>query len=98
VRRVDVTDPAELAALRARVRATVTGTQPVSALSPADAALASLVVVGHVPDTVNRQERRAHADRITALGERGGAAVPALAGILRQIRIARAAAQSSYGG
>jgi hypothetical protein len=98
VRRIDVVHPTELAALRARVRDVVLINRSVNAVPVADAALVSLAIAGEVRGTLDRRERRAHADRITALSKRGGEAVPALRDVMRQVKAARAAAAAAASG
>lgn len=55
------------------------------------------VSVAELNRVLPRRDRREHKDRITAFTERGGAAVPALKQVLRQLRMSRVAAATGGG-
>ena len=71
---------------------------PVSEVDPSAAALAALVATAELNTVISRQDRRRYRERIEELGERGGAAVPALRKVLREVRAARTAAVSAASG
>lgn len=71
---------------------------PVSEVDPSAAALAALVATAELNTVISRQDRRRYRGRIEELGERGGAAVPALRKVLREVRAARTAAVSAASG
>jgi Golgi phosphoprotein 3 (GPP34) len=95
--RITLTDPAQVAVLRESVREAVRGSRPVSTVSTEDATLVALVAVGELGTVLSGQDRRAHKARIAEFDERGGAAVPVLRRVLRQIKAARAGAYASGG-
>jgi Golgi phosphoprotein 3 (GPP34) len=61
------------------------------------AALVALAAAGQLTAAVSAKDRRAHAARISALGARCGQGVPALTRVIKQARMARAAAYSGGG-
>jgi hypothetical protein len=87
--RITVHDPAQVTALRDRVRRIVHGDDRVS---DHQAALVALVAVGEVRGVLSRQDRKKCGGRIKELTDQGGAAVPALARVVRQIKVQRSAA------
>jgi Golgi phosphoprotein 3 (GPP34) len=87
-------DPARLEQQRSEVWNAIRSDGPVST---ADATLVALVAVGEVGNVLSRQDRHRHSARIAEFTERGGAAVPALRHVLRQIKLARAGAYASGG-
>lgn len=89
--RITVHDPAQVTALRDMVRHIVSRDDRVS---DEQAALVALLAVGEVRAALSRQDRKNYAARIKALTEQGGAAIPALARVIRQIKAQRAAAAS----
>jgi hypothetical protein len=89
--RIIVHDPAQVTALRDEVRRIVSGDVRVS---DEQASLAALVAVGEMRAVLSRQDRKKYAARIKELTAQGGAAVPALARVVRQIKAERAAAAS----
>jgi hypothetical protein len=61
-------------------------------VSDHQAALVALVAVGEVRGVLSRQDRKKCGGRIKELTDQGGAAVPALARVVRQIKVQRSAA------
>lgn len=89
---VRVTDPALLSALRDRVQQILRGSRPAGEVDPADAALVAIAAAGRLRFAMSGHDVRDYRRRIDELAERGGAAVPALRRVLREVRTARAAA------
>lgn len=92
--RVSVHDPAQVVGLRHLVRDIVSRADRVS---DEQASLVALLAVGEVRAALSRQDRKNYSARIKALTEQGGAAIPALARVVRQIKAQRAAAASGGG-
>ena len=97
-RRPVVRDRAVVQRLRALVRDAVDGTTPASRIDPRTAALTALVAAAELNTVVSRRDRRRARARLDELGERAGAAVPALHKVLREVRAARSAAVATASG
>lgn len=91
-RRVVLTDPSAVAALRGSVRSVALGDAPVSAVPVSDAALVTLLAVGQL--VLSRREIRQFHGRLAELSDRGGEVVPALRSAVKRARGARMAAYS----
>ena len=76
--KVTVRDPHVLAGLGDRVRAALRGTTAVTGVDPLDAALVALAAAGELSTVLPKAQRREHEQRIAALSEVAGPAVPAL--------------------
>ncbi|WP_020665941.1 GOLPH3/VPS74 family protein [Amycolatopsis nigrescens] len=96
--RVRVTDPAVVRRLRSQVDDALRGGQPPARLERGIAALTALVAAAEVKSVVSGRDRRRYADRLRALEERGGGAVPALRKVLKELRAARNAAIAANNG
>jgi hypothetical protein len=90
-RRVTVTDPAAAQAAQAMLRQVVAGSGPVS---DRDAAVVTLVTAGDLRNALSRQDRKEHAERVTACADRA----PVLHKIARGVKSARANAHGGGGG
>ncbi|MFD8495484.1 GPP34 family phosphoprotein [Amycolatopsis sp. NPDC059657] len=84
--------------LRARIIEAVRGPKPVHEVTSADAALASLVAAIELKSVISGRDRRENRARLDALASQGGATVPALRKVFRDLRAVRASAASSGGG
>ncbi|MBK1783888.1 GOLPH3/VPS74 family protein [Prauserella cavernicola] len=94
-RRVSPRDEAGVNRLRAAVDEALRGHGEVTSVPPEDAALAALVAAVELRGVVSRSDRRKLRDRIEQLEEHGGAAIPALRKVFREVRSARIAAANS---
>ncbi|AXB49192.1 GOLPH3/VPS74 family protein [Amycolatopsis albispora] len=97
-RRVAVRDTAAVSRLRAMVDKALRGDGPVSRISREDAALVALVAAVELKGVATGRDRRRFRDRLQELEERGGAAVPALRKVFRELRQVRMAAAANSGG
>lgn len=97
VRRITVPDPTLVPGLRDRVSNALRGNESPHSVDPTSATLVALAAAGPLRGVVSRRDRRTYADRIAAFEQHGGAAVPAVRAVLRQVRSARAAAASAGG-
>ncbi|WP_370948188.1 GPP34 family phosphoprotein [Amycolatopsis sp. cg5] len=95
--RPTVLDTSLVEKLRARIVEAVCGPKSVHDVSSADAALASLVTAIELNSVVSGRDRRHNRDRLDALASQGGATVPALRKVFRDLRAVRASAASSGG-
>lgn len=85
---VRVSDPDEPGRLRAMVDEALRGTRPVDEVPPFEAAVTSLAAASQLRGVVSGRDKRRYKDRITALTDRSGAAVPALRKVLQEIQTA----------
>jgi hypothetical protein len=90
--RVILRDPRPVAALRDLVARTLRDDVPTNRVAPADAALASLAAAGELRIAIGRKQAKERKQRITALAEAVGPAVPALRKVISQRKAAAAAA------
>ncbi|MEC3977473.1 GOLPH3/VPS74 family protein [Amycolatopsis sp. H20-H5] len=97
-RRPAVLDVGAAKRLHALVEASLDETRPVSEVDPVDASLTALVAAIELNGAIPRGERRRHKDRIKHLEERGGAAVPALRRVFKELRGSRAAIAATQSG
>ncbi|WP_158893740.1 GOLPH3/VPS74 family protein [Amycolatopsis anabasis] len=93
--RVMILDTATHDRLHALVDNALRGGAAPARLDPADAALTALVAAVELKPVVTRRDRHRHRARLTELEERGGAAVPALRKVFRELRSARHAAAAN---
>ncbi|HEX4221370.1 MAG TPA: GPP34 family phosphoprotein [Pseudonocardiaceae bacterium] len=96
-RKIGITDTEIAAALRENVHDTLYGEQSVEEIDKFDAALVLLVAAGGLRGLVPRKDERTYADRMKALGERAGGAVPGVLRVIQQVKQARAAAYAGGG-
>ncbi|MFF2851140.1 GPP34 family phosphoprotein [Streptomyces sp. NPDC058001] len=75
-------------ALREEALAVLRGPLPVDQVSDRDAALVALAAAGEVRTLASGKERKLHKQRIEELGERAGAAAPALRKAIQEVRTA----------
>ncbi|MCX5049858.1 MULTISPECIES: GOLPH3/VPS74 family protein [unclassified Streptomyces] len=97
-RRVTVSDPGTLRAVRDRVSAVLHGNAPVAGIPVADAALAALAAAGKNRSVVSRQDARELRDRIDACTGRLGTLAPGLEKTVRGLSMTMIAAQGGMGG
>ncbi|WP_030269852.1 GPP34 family phosphoprotein [Streptomyces sp. NRRL B-24484] len=97
-RTVTMDDPREALDLQVRVAELVRGGEPVAGAPYADAALAALAAHGHLRLVLTRHDRKAHADRITALTGRLADRAPGLAKAVSGLNLTMIAAQGGAGG
>ncbi|MFJ3791226.1 GPP34 family phosphoprotein [Kitasatospora sp. NPDC090091] len=97
-RTVAMDDPREALDLQVRVAELVRGSVPVAEVPYADAVLAALAAHGHLRLVLSRQDRRAHAGRITALTDRLARDAPGLARAVNGLNLTMVAAQGGMGG
>jgi hypothetical protein len=97
VRKIGITDTGIAAALRENVRNTLYGEQSVEEIDKFDAALVLLAAAGGLRGLVPRKDERTYADRMKALGEQAGGAVPGVLRVIQQVKQARAAAYAGGG-
>lgn len=88
-------DPALQARLRSGARLALFGSDPVDLIDVRDAAVVALAAAGELELVVSREDRRRYETRIEELGEHCGSAVPALRGVLDEIRAAALVAVTS---
>jgi hypothetical protein len=84
--------------LHALVDATLDETRPVSEVPPGDASLTALVAAVELNRVIPRADRRRHKARIRGLEERGGAAVPALRKVFKELQSSQAAVVATQSG
>ncbi|OZM74376.1 GPP34 family phosphoprotein [Amycolatopsis antarctica] len=94
-RKVTVRDEGGRARLAAIVDGALRGGGSVERLPREDAALTALVAAVELRGVVSRADRRRNRDRLDALEEHAGVAVPALRKVFREVRNARIAAASA---
>ncbi|AVH55258.1 MULTISPECIES: GOLPH3/VPS74 family protein [Streptomyces] len=75
-------------ALHAEARQVLEGPLPVAEVSDRDAALIALAAAAELRSLVPTKDRKLHKTRIEALNERSGAATPALAKAIQEVRAA----------
>ncbi|GAA2747149.1 hypothetical protein GCM10010440_41820 [Kitasatospora cinereorecta] len=97
-RTVAMDDPREALDLQVRIAELVRGHAPVAAASFADATLAALAAHGHLRLVLSRQDRKAHAERITALTDRLADHAPGLARAVAGLNLTMIAGQGGMGG
>ncbi|MQS18119.1 GPP34 family phosphoprotein [Streptomyces kaniharaensis] len=97
-RTVAMDEPREALDLQARVAELVRGDAPVAQAPFADAALAALAAHGHLRLVLSRHDRRAHAERITALTDRLADQAPGLTRAVTGLNLTMIAAQGGMGG
>ncbi|MFC9327352.1 GPP34 family phosphoprotein [Kitasatospora sp. NPDC057015] len=97
-RSVAVNDPREALDVQVRVAELVRGTAPVAQAPFADAVLAALAAHGHLRLVLSRQDRKAHAERITALTDRLADQAPGLARAVTGLNLTMVAGQGGMGG
>ncbi|MFJ8622278.1 GPP34 family phosphoprotein [Kitasatospora sp. NPDC093550] len=97
-RPVTMVDPREALDLQVRVAELVRGATPVTRAPFADAVLAALAAHGHLRLVLSRDDRRAHADRISALTHRLADQAPGLAKAVGGLNLTMIAAQGGLGG
>lgn len=88
-------DPAVQARLRSGARLALFGSDPVDLIDVRDAAVVALAAAGELDLVVSGEDRRRYETRIEELGEHCGSAVPALRGVLEEIRAAALVAVTS---
>lgn len=84
--------------LHARITEAVCGPKPVREVTAADAALASLLAAIELTSAITRRERKENQNRLTELASHGGATVPALRKVFRDLRTMRASAVNAGAG
>jgi hypothetical protein len=92
-RRITLRQPELARAAREAAQATLHGDQPAERVEQRAAAVVALAAAGQL--AFGLRERRQHSKRITALGRRADGGVPALAYVLKQVRLSRAAAHNA---
>ncbi|MGC7100026.1 GOLPH3/VPS74 family protein [Amycolatopsis lurida] len=97
-RRITLRNTALVRDLHATVDKTLRGDGPVSRIPREDAALVALVAAVELKGVVSGRDRRRSKARLRELEERGGAAIPALRKVFRELRQVRAAASGDGGG
>ncbi|MFJ4091553.1 GPP34 family phosphoprotein [Kitasatospora sp. NPDC089913] len=97
-RPVAMDDPREALDLQARVAELVRGGTPAAEAPFADAVLAALAAHGHLRLVLSRHDRKAHADRVTALTDRLASTAPGLARAVSGLNLTMIAAQGGMGG
>ncbi|MBN6037858.1 GPP34 family phosphoprotein [Amycolatopsis sp. 195334CR] len=97
-RRITLRNPAPATGLHHTVDKALRGDAPVSRIPREDAALVALVAAVDLKGVVPGRDRRRHKDRLRQLEERGGAAVPVLRKVFRELSQVRAAAASGGAG
>ncbi|RZQ59761.1 GOLPH3/VPS74 family protein [Amycolatopsis suaedae] len=96
--RVTVRDEAVVSRLAGVVDQTLRGGGDVERISREDAALTALVTAVELKPVVSARDRRQYKDRLRQLEERGGAAVPALRKVFKELQAVRHAAAHGHGG
>ena len=96
-RKIGITDTEIAGALRDNVRNALYGNESVDEVDKFDAALVLLAAAGALRGVVSRKDERTYADRMKALGERAGGAVPGVLRVIQQVKQARAAAYAGGG-
>ncbi|MDI5981338.1 GOLPH3/VPS74 family protein [Amycolatopsis magusensis] len=94
LRRVEVRDTASVERLRATVDKALRGN---GAVSQEDAALVALVAAVELKGVVPGRERRRNKERLRELEDHGGAAIPALRKVFKELRQARTATVAANG-
>ncbi|MCX4683236.1 GPP34 family phosphoprotein [Kitasatospora purpeofusca] len=97
-RPVAMDDPREALDLQVRVAELVRGSTPPAEAPFADAVLAALAAHGHLRLVLSRHDRKAHADRVTALTDRLATDAPGLARAVSGLNLTMIAAQGGTGG
>ena len=96
-RKIGITDTEITGALRDNVRNALYGNESVDEVDKFDAALVLLAAAGALRGVASRKDERTYADRMKALGERAGGAVPGVLRVIQQVKQARAAAYAGGG-
>lgn len=97
-RTVAMNDPREALDLQTRVAELVRGSTPIAEAAFADTVLAVLAAHGHLGLVLSRHDRKAHAERITALTHRLAGTAPGLARAVRGLNLTMVAGQGGMGG
>ncbi|MFF7586246.1 GPP34 family phosphoprotein [Kitasatospora purpeofusca] len=97
-RPVSMDDPREALDLQARVAELVRGSTPPAEAPFRDAVLAALAAHGHLRLVLTRHDRKAHADRVSALTDRLATTAPGLARAVSGLNLTMIAAQGGMGG
>jgi hypothetical protein len=96
-RKIGITDTEIAGALRENVRNALYGSEKIELVDKFDAAMVLLVAAGALRGVIPRKDERTYADRMKALGERAGGAVPGVLRVVQQVKQARAAAYAGGG-
>lgn len=96
-RRIGIVDTEIARDLRENVRTTFYGTESIELIDKFDAALVLLAAAGGLRGLIPRKDERKHADRMKALEQRAGGAVPGVLRVIQQVKQARTATYAGGG-
>jgi hypothetical protein len=96
-RKIGITDVEIAGALRENLRNALYGNENVDEVDKFDAAMVLLAAAGGLRGVVPRKDERKYADRMKALSERAGGAVPGVLRVIQQVKQARTAAYAGGG-
>jgi hypothetical protein len=96
-RRIGILDTEIAGALRESVRNTFYGAENVEQVDKFDAALVLLAAAGGLRGLIPRKDERKNADRMKALEQRAGGAVPGVLRVIQQVKQSRTAAYAGGG-
>lgn len=96
-RRIGILDTELAGALREDVRNTFYGEESIETVDKFDAALVLLAAAGGLRGLIPRKDERKRADRMKALEQRAGGAVPGVMRVIQQVKRSRTAAYAGGG-